>query len=188
MNVCRWHEPLNQVNKVSDINDQLIPESTNILNWLKKNRVSLNFIKTKSMLIGSVQKIQPLNSLISIRVNGRLIKRVKGINWIPWVTVTDENLTWNDHKDYISVKIRRNIGIWLTIPRGSLVLLYKTSIEPYFRYRISSFKCRGVLFVLALLGEAFISRIKIEENEIMCQFKAIRYFLNHAVWNYKIKM
>ena len=27
----------------------------------------------------------------------------------------------------------------------------------------------------------FISRIKIEENEIMCQFKAIRYFLNHAV-------
>ena len=29
--------------------------------------------------------------------------------------------------------------------------------------------------------EAFISKIKMEENEIMCQFKTIRYFLNHAV-------
>ena len=27
----------------------------------------------------------------------------------------------------------------------------------------------------------FISKIKIEENEIMCQFKTIRYFLNHRV-------
>ena len=27
----------------------------------------------------------------------------------------------------------------------------------------------------------FDSKIKIEENEIMCQFKTIRYFLNHAL-------
>ena len=38
----------------SDISDQLIPEFTNILNWLKENMLSLNFIKTKFMLIGSV--------------------------------------------------------------------------------------------------------------------------------------
>ena len=30
---------------------------------------------------------------------------------------------------------------------------------------------------------AFISKIKTEENEIMCQFKTIRYFLNHELWN-----
>ena len=28
---------------------------------------------------------------------------------------------------------------------------------------------------------AFMSKIKIEENEIMCQFKIIRYFSNHSV-------
>ena len=27
---------------------------------------------------------------------------------------------------------------------------------------------------------AFISKIKIEENEIICQFKTIKYFLNHV--------
>ena len=125
-----------KVNKVSDISDWLIPEFTNILNWLKENRLSLNFMKTKFILIGSNQKIQPLNNLIAIRVNGRLLKQVKRIKYLG--SVVDENLTWDDHINYISVKIRQNIGILkrtrLTVPMESLVLLYKTLIEPYFRY------------------------------------------------------
>ena len=48
-------------------------------------------------------------------------------------------------------------------------------------YRISSFKRRSVCLILGHLGAAFISKIKIEKNEIFCQFITIRYFLNHAV-------
>ena len=55
-----------KVNKVSDISDQLIPEFTNILNWLKENRLGLNFIKTKFMLIGSVQKYIPSIILLQL--------------------------------------------------------------------------------------------------------------------------
>ena len=44
-------------------------------------------------------------------------------------------------------------------------------------YRISCFKHRGIYLIMALLCAAFISRIKVEENEIMCHFKAIRHFL-----------
>ena len=88
------------------------------------------------MLISSVQKIQPLNNLIAIRVNGRLLKRVKRVKYLG--SVVDENLTCDDQIDYILVKIRRNIGILKrmrsTVPRESLVLLYKTLSEPYFRY------------------------------------------------------
>ena len=70
-----------KLTKVSDISDQLIPKFTNILNWLKENRLSLSFIKTKFMLIGSIQKIQPLNDLIAARVNGRLRrKELKELN------------------------------------------------------------------------------------------------------------
>ena len=60
------------------------------------------------------------------------------------------------------------------------------------KYRISSFKCLGAFLILGLLGVVFIrgdvyervafnSKIKVEEIEIICQFKTIRYFLNHAV-------
>ena len=88
------------------------------------------------MLIGSVQKIQPLNNLIVNRVNGRLLKRIERIKYLE--SIVDENLMWDDHIDYISVKIRHNIGILkrirLTVPSESLVLLYKTLIELDFRY------------------------------------------------------
>ena len=126
----------NVVRNDKKICNQLIPEFTNTLNWLKEHRLSLNFIKTKFMLMGSVQKTQPLNNLIAIRVNGRLLKRVKKIKYLG--SIVDENLMWDDHIDYISEKIRCNIGILkrmkLTIPMESLVLLYKTITEPYFRY------------------------------------------------------
>ena len=46
-----------------------------------------------------------------------------------------------------------------------------TSI-PYY-----SFKHRGVYLILRLLGAVFISKIKTEGDEIMCQFKTIRYFV-----------
>ena len=35
---------------------------------------------------------------------------------------------------------------------------------------------------------AFNSKIKIEESEIMCQFRTTRHFVNHAVLYYKLKM
>ena len=50
----------------------------------------------------------------------------------------DDKLPWKEHIGYISTKIRRNIGkmkrIKDCIPRDSLILLYRTLVEPYFRY------------------------------------------------------
>ena len=160
---------------ISDISDQLIPEFTNILNWLKENRLSLNFMKTKFMLIGSIKKIQPLNNLIAIRVNGRLLKRVKRIKYLG--SVVDENVTWVDHINYISVKIRRNIGILkrmrLTVPRESLVLLYKTLIEPYFRY------CNTVW---GYCNETLLDKLQVLQNKAARVIKGSRFEnTNHPV-------
>ena len=126
--ICMYADDTNlstKVNRVSDISNQLIPEFTNTLNWFKENRLCLNFMKTKFMLIGSIQKIQTLNNLIAIRVNGRLLKRVKRVKYIG--AAVDENRVWDDHIDYISVKIRSNIGILkrmrLMVTKESLVLL-----------------------------------------------------------------
>ena len=176
--ICMYADDTNlstKVNKVSDISDQLIPEFTNILNWLKENRLSLNFMKTKFMLIGSIQKIQPLNNLIAIRVNGRLLKRVKRIKYLG--SVVDENLTWDDHINYISVKIRRNIGILkrmrLTVPRESLVLLYKTLIEPYFRY------CNTVW---GYCNETLLDKLQVLQNKAARVIKGSKFEnTNHPV-------
>ena len=52
--------------------------------------------------------------------------------------IVDDILTWEEHTEYISVKIKRGIGILKVTgkfrERESLILIYRTLIEPYLRY------------------------------------------------------
>ena len=49
---------------------------------------------------------------------------------------------------------------------------------------VTSNQIPTVFPLLNAAATAFISKIKTGENDIMCQFKTIRYFLNHAVCSY----
>ena len=127
------------------------------------------------MLIGSIQNIQPLNNLIAIRVNGRLLKRVKRIEYLG--SIVDENLSWDDHIDYILVKIRHSIGILKrmrsAVPRESLVLLYKTLIEPYFRY------CNTVW---GYCNETLLDKLQVLQNKAARVIKESKFEnTNHPV-------
>ena len=52
--------------------------------------------------------------------------------------IVDDTLTWEEHIEYISVKIKRGIGILKVtgkfLKRESLILIYRTLIEPFLRY------------------------------------------------------
>ena len=65
-----------------------------------------------------------------------MIKRVTKVNYL--VLAVDENLSWDEHVDYISKKISHNIEIVKCmrsiLPQGSLTTLYMTLAEPHFRY------------------------------------------------------
>ena len=71
-----------------------------------------------------------------ISVDGCQIRRVKSVKYLG--LIVDDTLTWAEHVDYISTKIRKNIGIIKRVrtflPRHSLLTLYRTLIEPYLRH------------------------------------------------------
>ena len=52
--------------------------------------------------------------------------------------IIDDNLRWEEHIHYICSKTKRSIGIISrtksVIPTGSSIQLYKSYVEPYFRY------------------------------------------------------
>ena len=119
-----------------EIKQELIPEFLKICNWLKANTLSLNIHKTASMIIGNPRRFGNLSKVLAIRVEKKLIKRVKMTKCLR--NIIDQHLTWEDHIKYVSKKIRRNIGVLKRlrniIPRDSLITLCKTLIEPHFRY------------------------------------------------------
>ena len=128
-------------NSISQLNEQLIPSFCKVCEWLKSNKLSLNTVKTEFMIIGTRHKLNKLDILPEctpylIKMNDFEIKRAKVVKYLG--LMIDDNLTWDKHIKYISGKIKRNIGVIKRvrsfIPQESLITLYQTMIEPYFRY------------------------------------------------------
>ena len=61
------------------------------------------------MLSGTSANILKISELLTIRVDGHTVKRVCKAKYLG--IIMDEKLTWEDHIDYISLKIKRNIEI-----------------------------------------------------------------------------
>ena len=71
-----------------------------------------------------------------IEVGDTMIKRVTKVKYLE--LVADENMSWDEHVEYISKEVSRNIGIikymMSILPYKSLTTLYMTLVEPHFRY------------------------------------------------------
>ena len=76
--------------------------------WLQANKLSLNVVKTKYMIIASQHKIRYLKHQFQIEVNHQPLKREKGYKYLG--IEIDESLTWKDCINRISKKISGRIG------------------------------------------------------------------------------
>ena len=100
----------------------------------------LNTVKTEFMVTGSQNKLNnmdgdPVTTSCLISIDGFTIKRTKVVKYQG--LVVDDALTWSQHIDHISTKIARGVGILngtrSFLPKQSLLTLYQSMIEPYFR-------------------------------------------------------
>ena len=118
-----------------------LPAFVKVCKWLKINKLTLNTVKTEFMLIGTSQRLNqsdqnPESTPYAIVIGQKEMRRVKLVKYLGMIV--DDKLAWSQHVDYISSKIRHNIGmlkhIRHFIPKESLLLLYHTLIEPYSKY------------------------------------------------------
>ena len=107
----------------NDINVELIPEFLKICDWLQANKLSLNFLKTEYMVIGTEQMLTQMGSIPKIKIGSSYLKRVVKTKSLG--LIIDDNLRWEEHMDYIYSKIKQSIGIISTtkgvIPTGSSI-------------------------------------------------------------------
>ena len=124
-----------------ELKEEIIPAFSKVCKWLRNNKLSLNTVKTEFMIIGTLPRLNQLDSSpestpYAIVVDKQEVKKVKLVKYLG--LVVDDKLVCDQHIDYISSKIIHGIGILKRIrhfiPRDSLLLLYHTLIEPYFRH------------------------------------------------------
>ena len=124
------------VETCDDIKGKVIPNFFSVIDWLKANKLSLNAVKTEFMPLGSSSSILRFGTLFAIRVGDSLIRRTNCTKYLR--IIVDETLSWDIHIDHISKKVKRNLGVMKHVkncaPYQSLIMLYRTLVEPYFRY------------------------------------------------------
>ena len=102
----------------------MVPAFSKVCKWLRNNKLSLNTIKTarEFMVIGTMQRLNQLDSspestrYAIVADDCQKVKRVKIVKYLGMMV--DDKLVWDQHVDYISSKITRNIGILNPISTG----------------------------------------------------------------------
>ena len=151
-----------------DIEENVISSMIDTCDWLKADKLSLNTTKTDFMLIGSTHNNKKFDNLLAIRVGNELIRRTHVTKYLG--LIVDDTLKWDLHIDYISKKIKKNIGVMKhvksCIPKESLAMLYNTLVELYLRYCNTTWeKC----------GQQLISKLQTLQNRPAGVFTGIKY-------------
>ena len=103
------------ISSLNEIKDELIPALRKVYNWLRCNKLSLNTVKTEFMIIGTANGLEKLDKcpastpyLISSGPDCH-IRQVRCVKYLG--IIVDDTLTWEEHIEYISIKLKRGIGI-----------------------------------------------------------------------------
>jgi len=111
-------------------------ELKKLYTWLVVNRLALNIDKTKFIIFHPYNK--PKKQNINLRINKKPINRANNIKYLG--IILDSTLSWIDHIDKISNKMKRALGLMYKIRpyvfSKTLLTLYYSLIYPHIIYGI----------------------------------------------------
>ena len=117
--------------------------------WLKGNKLSLNVLKTHTMVVGSRPKLKRISDEVSGQpscfINGTQIETVERTKYLG--VQLDCYLVWDEHIRCMRTKVSRGSGFLKYankfLPQDTLSKMYRGIVQPRFRYCCSVWGCCG---------------------------------------------
>ena len=116
----------------SEIELKLNLDLANLSQWLHYNKLVLNMKKTEFMMFGTRQRLARQNcDGTDISLNGQSVKHADTFKYLG--VVLDDTLSFNDHVDYVRMKVSKLLGMFTRI-RPLITLeaanrLYKAMVQ-----------------------------------------------------------
>ena len=111
-------------------------EINKVHDWMCSNRLSLNILKSKYMIISNKRNVKKM----SIKINDIELVQCESYKYLG--VLFDENLNWKSHIEYICGKISRSVGGLATLRhRTSVSVLrevYHALVNSYVKYGITA--------------------------------------------------
>ena len=116
-----------------DINEEL----TNISEWMRKNKLSLNGSKSEFLIVGHKRQLNAIEKPVQLVIDEDSVRRVQKVKYLG--IEVDENLTWNERYKCLKNKIKCGLS---SIRKLATILLhikldqvYRALVESHLRYR-----------------------------------------------------
>ena len=140
---------------IMQLNTALNEELWRLDKWLQGNKLSLNVLKTRSMLINTKQKKRYLtasNQALQPSIHEEHIEFICNSKYLG--VQIDENLTWKNQIKSVTEKASRAIGFLKYakhfLPEATVKTLYPSIVEPHFQYCCSVWGCCNSIDILQL--------------------------------------
>ena len=125
---------------ISLINNDVNKDLRSLKTWLEENKLSLNVAKTQSILIGSRYRLraleQPGTPKLSLHIGDEAISNITSSKYLG--VHVNQFLNWDQRILSITKNVSRGLGILRYakryLPLVTVQAMYKSLIEPYFRY------------------------------------------------------
>ena len=138
-----------QSSDIAQLNEAINSDLAQVEKWLKGNKLSLNVMKTHSMLISIKPKQKTLENQgesLKLKIQNKELEVVQKSKYLG--VQIDNTLDWKDHIKTVSSRVSRGIGFLKHaksfLPEETLRTMYTGIVEPYFRYCCSVWGCCGV--------------------------------------------
>ena len=107
--------------------------------WLRKNKLSLNYVKTNYMIINKQLRTKVVCEF-NLRINDYTISRVNKVKYLG--VLLDDDLTWSSHISYLSLQLARYSGLFYKLrpfaSKETLSMLYYSIVYSRLHYGISA--------------------------------------------------
>ena len=129
---------------INEIEDNLNTALGRIYDWCVRNKLTINANKTKSMLIGSKQKVH--NTDLNVSIAGGSVAKVNDVKCLG--VIIDESLSWGPHVEYVKKTVSSKLGMLNRIrnyvPQSSLHSLFVCLVSPSLDYCCTVFGGRYI--------------------------------------------
>ena len=127
-------------NSIPVINERVNEDLDSLKTWLAANKLSLNVAKTHSLIIGSGQKLKNIQETAAVKpsliIGRETISMIKDTKYLG--VYVDQHLNWGVQITTMVKKISKALGMLRYskqyLPIKSVQTMYKSLVEPYFRY------------------------------------------------------
>ena len=116
-----------------------------VTEWLKANKLTLNLKKTKYVIFGPKAKLQNLNA--PLYLDREKIEKTRTMKYLG--VILDDELSFNDHINYIHTKATNKLGILRKsrdfLDKKTSLLLYQSLVLPHFDYCDTTYGCTSTV-------------------------------------------